>query len=78
MAGVFKWVLLLCVVYIGISAFLSSNSIIQQTSPAPGSSLLANQSNQTNQFIDLGASLAPGILLLVAGWIVIKSLGGAD
>jgi hypothetical protein len=59
-------------------AFLSSNAIIQDTSPAANDTLLANQTKQTDSFIDLGASLAPGILLLIAGWVVIKALGGAD
>lgn len=78
LAGVFKWVILICIIYIGVMAFMSSNSIIQQTSPIPDNSLLGNQTKQTNAFIDLGASLAPGILLLIAGWVIVKALGGAD
>lgn len=79
MAGIFKWVVLICICYIGMMAFFASNSIIKDTPVYNQSdSVMVNSSTQTNAFIDLGASIAPGLLLLLAGWIVVKSLGGAE
>lgn len=75
MGDAFKYVLLLCILFIGTYAFFSVNSIIQLTQPVDNSSFLANQSTQTSQIIDLTGALLPGLLLLAGAFVVYKIFG---
>jgi len=74
---IFQAVVLVCICYIGLMAGMSANSIVKSTPVYDtNDTLLVNQSNQTDAFIDLGWSLAPGLLLLIVGYIVVKAISG--